>query len=117
VLSEAATGLHYAHEFTDAKGNPMNVVHRDVSPSNIFITYTGQVKVLDFGIARAESRVTNTSAGIVKGKYQYMSPEQARSGQVDRRADIYSLGSASTRRAPTPGRSRATTTWRSSTRC
>ena len=92
VVSEAATGLHYAHEFTDAKGNPMNVVHRDISPSNIFISYTGQVKVLDFGIARAESRVTNTTAGIVKGKYQYMSPEQARSGQVDRRADIYSLG-------------------------
>ncbi len=92
VMSEAATGLHYAHEFTDAKGSPMNVVHRDISPSNIFISYTGQVKVLDFGIARAESRVTNTSAGIVKGKYQYMSPEQARSGQVDRRADIYSMG-------------------------
>ncbi len=92
VLAEAAHGLHYAHEFTDAKGNPMNVVHRDISPSNIFISYTGQVKVLDFGIARAESRVTNTTAGIVKGKYQYMSPEQARSGQVDRRADIYSLG-------------------------
>ena len=92
VLAEAATGLHYAHDFTDTKGNPMNVVHRDVSPSNIFISYTGQVKVLDFGIARAESRVTTTTAGIVKGKYQYMSPEQARSGQVDRRADIYSLG-------------------------
>ena len=92
VLAEAANGLHFAHEFTDAQGKPMNVVHRDISPSNIFITYTGQVKVLDFGIARAESRVTNTTAGIVKGKYQYMSPEQARSGNVDRRADIYSLG-------------------------
>jgi serine/threonine protein kinase len=92
VLAEAATGLHYAHEFTDTKGNPMNVVHRDISPSNIFVSYTGQVKVLDFGIARAESRVTNTTAGIVKGKYQYMSPEQARSDKVDRRADIYSLG-------------------------
>ena len=92
VMAEAATGLHFAHEFTDAKGAPMNVVHRDVSPSNIFITYTGQVKVLDFGIARAETRVTNTTAGVVKGKYQYMSPEQAGSGNVDRRADIYSLG-------------------------
>jgi len=92
VVAEAATGLHFAHEFTDAKGAPMNVVHRDVSPSNIFITYTGQVKVLDFGIARAETRVTNTTAGVVKGKYQYMAPEQASSGNVDRRADIYSLG-------------------------
>ena len=92
VLAEAATGLQYAHDFTDAQGKPLNVVHRDISPSNIFITYTGQVKLLDFGIARAESRVTNTSAGVVKGKYQYMSPEQARSGNVDRRADIYSLG-------------------------
>lgn len=92
VLSEAAHGLHFAHTFADAQGNPLNIVHRDISPSNIFVTYTGQVKVLDFGIARAESRVTQTTAGVVKGKYQYMSPEQARSDQVDRRADVYSLG-------------------------
>src|SRR5439155_1283113 len=59
---------------------------------NIFVTYTGQVKVLDFGIAKAESRVTNTTAGVVKGKYMYMAPEQARSGTVDRRADVFSLG-------------------------
>ena len=78
VIAEAARGLHYAHEFTDAKGKPLNIVHRDISPSNIFISYTGQVKVLDFGIAKAESRVTNTTAGVVKGKYMYMSPEQAR---------------------------------------
>ncbi len=92
VIAEAARGLHFAHDFTDAKGNPLNIVHRDVSPSNIFLTYTGQVKVLDFGIARAESRVTQTTAGVVKGKYQYMAPEQARTGIVDRRADVYSLG-------------------------
>ncbi len=92
VLADAAHGLHYAHEFTDAKGQPLNVVHRDVSPSNIFVTYSGQVKVLDFGIAKAESRVTNTTAGVVKGKYQYMAPEQAQSLPVDRRADVYSLG-------------------------
>ncbi len=76
VLSDAATGLHYAHEATDQRGNPLNLVHRDVSPSNLFITYSGQVKVLDFGIAKAESRASTTSAGVVKGKYQYMSPEQ-----------------------------------------
>lgn len=92
VLADAAHGLNYAHEFTDSKGQPLNVVHRDVSPSNIFITYSGQVKMLDFGIAKAESRVTNTTAGVVKGKYQYMSPEQAQSGPIDRRADVYSLG-------------------------
>jgi serine/threonine protein kinase len=92
VLSQAAQGLHYAHEFTDSKGQPLNVVHRDVSPSNIFVTYSGQVKMLDFGIAKAESRVTATTAGVVKGKYQYMAPEQAQSLPVDRRADVYSLG-------------------------
>ncbi len=92
VIADAALGLHFAHEFTDAKGNRLNIVHRDVSPSNIFVSYTGQVKVLDFGIARAESRVTQTTAGVVKGKYQYMAPEQARTGTVDSRADVYSLG-------------------------
>ncbi|MBK7863172.1 MAG: serine/threonine protein kinase [Archangiaceae bacterium] len=92
VLAEAARGLDFAHSFTDAQGKPLNIVHRDISPSNIFVTYTGTVKVLDFGIAKAESRVTNTTAGVVKGKYMYMAPEQARSGQVDRRADVFSLG-------------------------
>jgi serine/threonine-protein kinase len=92
VLAEAARGLDFAHSFTDAQGKPLNIVHRDISPSNIFVTYTGQVKVLDFGIAKAESRVTNTTAGVVKGKYMYMAPEQARSGSVDRRADVFSLG-------------------------
>ncbi len=92
VVAEAAQGLHFAHEATDASGRPLSIVHRDISPSNIFLTYNGQVKVLDFGIAKAESRVTQTTAGVVKGKYQYMSPEQAGSGAVDRRADVYSLG-------------------------
>ncbi len=92
VVADAAHGLNFAHEVVDAKGNKLNIVHRDVSPSNIFVTYNGQVKMLDFGIAKAESRVTNTTAGIVKGKYQYMSPEQASSMPVDRRSDVYSLG-------------------------
>ena len=92
VLTEAAIGLHFAHEAVDPKGEPMRLVHRDISPSNIFVTYGGQVKVLDFGIAKAESRVTSTGAGIVKGKYQYMSPEQARGDSIDRRSDIFSLG-------------------------
>jgi serine/threonine-protein kinase len=92
VLAEAARGLHYAHEFTDESGRPLNIVHRDISPSNLYVTYQGQVKVLDFGIAKAESRLVNTTAGVVKGKYVYMAPEQARGEVVDRRADVFSLG-------------------------
>jgi Protein kinase domain len=92
VIADAATGLHYAHEASDQRGSPLNLVHRDVSPSNIFVTYDGQVKMLDFGIAKAESRVSTTSAGVVKGKYQYMSPEQGRGEVVDRRSDVFSLG-------------------------
>ncbi len=92
VFTEAGIGLHFAHEAVDPKGEPMRLVHRDISPSNIFVTYGGQVKVLDFGIAKAESRITSTGAGVVKGKYQYMSPEQARGDAIDRRSDIFSLG-------------------------
>ena len=67
VIVDAAHGLHHAHEFSDSTGKPFNLVHRDVSPSNIFVTFDGHVKMLDFGIAKAESRVTKTSAGVVKG--------------------------------------------------
>ena len=92
VMAEAAHGLHFAHEFADETGRALHIVHRDISPSNLFVTFQGQVKVLDFGIARAETRSTRTTAGVVKGKYMYMSPEQARSLPVDRRADVFSLG-------------------------
>lgn len=92
IIIEAAHGLHFAHEFTDEGGKPVNIVHRDISPSNIFVTYEGQVKVLDFGIAKAESRVTQTNTGVVKGKYMYMAPEQAGNQPIDRRADVFSLG-------------------------
>jgi serine/threonine protein kinase/ABC-type branched-subunit amino acid transport system substrate-binding protein len=92
IVIDAARGLHHAHEFADEDGKPLNIVHRDVSPGNIYIGYEGQVKVLDFGIAKAESRVTSTTVGIVKGKAMYMSPEQSRAEPVDRRSDIYALG-------------------------
>jgi serine/threonine protein kinase len=92
VIADAANGLHFAHEFTDSAGRNLGIVHRDISPANIYLTYQGQVKVLDFGIAKANSKVANTAAGTVKGKYVYMAPEQARGEGVDRRADVFSLG-------------------------
>ncbi|QSQ19405.1 serine/threonine protein kinase [Pyxidicoccus parkwayensis] len=92
VLIDAAHGLHYAHEFCNESGQPLNIVHRDISPSNLYLTYQGQVKVLDFGIAKAESRLVNTRTGVVKGKYMYMAPEQAQGKEVDRRADVFALG-------------------------
>jgi serine/threonine-protein kinase len=92
TLVDAARGLHFAHDFTNESGQPLNIVHRDISPSNLYVTYQGQVKVLDFGIAKASSRLVQTRTGVVKGKYIYMAPEQARGEEVDRRADIFSLG-------------------------
>ncbi|NRD50315.1 MULTISPECIES: protein kinase [Corallococcus] len=92
VLIDAARGLHFAHTFTNEQGQPLHVVHRDVSPSNLYVTYQGQVKVLDFGIAKAESRLVQTRTGVVKGKYIYMAPEQAQGKEVDHRADVFSLG-------------------------
>ncbi|MCP3138525.1 protein kinase [Pyxidicoccus sp. QH1ED-7-1] len=92
VLIDAARGLHFAHEFCNEAGQPLNIVHRDISPSNLYLTYQGQVKVLDFGIAKAESRLVNTRTGVVKGKYMYMAPEQAQGKEVDRRSDVFALG-------------------------
>jgi Protein kinase domain len=91
VAADALAGLHYAHELCDYDGSPLDLVHRDVSPHNIFVTYDGQVKVLDFGVAKAALHRVRTETGAIKGKAGYMAPEQM-SGPVDRRADIYSLG-------------------------
>jgi eukaryotic-like serine/threonine-protein kinase len=91
VLCDTLAGLHYAHQLTDYDGAPLGVVHRDVSPQNIFVTYDGQVKIVDFGIAKAARRVVETATGVIKGKVSYMAPEQA-FGDVDRRADVFSVG-------------------------
>jgi serine/threonine protein kinase len=87
-----AAGLHYAHERVGFDGRPLGLVHRDVSPSNVMITYDGNVKVTDFGIAKVVTRTDVTMAGVRKGKIPYMSPEQCLAQPLDRRSDIYSLG-------------------------
>ena len=85
-------GLHYAHEMKDERGQPLQIVHRDVNATNVFVTYDGQVKIIDFGLAKATNRVSKTAAGVIKGKVAYMSPEQAIGAEVDRRTDIFALG-------------------------
>lgn len=92
VGEQAATGLHAAHEYVDEAGRPQRVVHRDVSPQNIFITYDGAVKLIDFGVAKAEDRFDKTTTGTVKGKFSYMAPEQLDGRDIDRRADIFATG-------------------------
>ena len=90
IVAEAAKGLHYAHERKDEGGIPLAIVHRDVSPQNILLSYEGVVKIADFGIASAN--LFREEPGVLKGKFGYMSPEQARASKVDRRSDIYALG-------------------------
>jgi len=92
VIADAAEGLAYAHTKIGPDGALLGIVHRDVSPQNILVTYDGVVKVLDFGIAKATTRESQTMAGQVKGKTAYMSPEQARGQAIDARSDIFSLG-------------------------
>ncbi|HEY1547236.1 MAG TPA: serine/threonine-protein kinase [Kofleriaceae bacterium] len=91
ITAQAAGGLHYAHERM-ANGKPLNMVHRDISPQNLVIGWEGVVKIVDFGIARAEVRDTKTKAGTIKGKFAYMSPEQCVATNVDRRTDVFALG-------------------------
>lgn len=93
VMAETCAGLHAAHELKNNVGEPLNVVHRDVSPSNVLVSTSGEVKVIDFGVAKSEQRLTaETAAGIIKGKVAYMSPEQALGKKVDRRCDIWACG-------------------------
>jgi eukaryotic-like serine/threonine-protein kinase len=92
IMAQAASGLGYAHALTDGEGRPLGVVHRDVSPQNVLLSFEGAVKLIDFGVARAFGRVAHTSPGGLKGKIEYMSPEQASAEDVDHRADVFALG-------------------------
>lgn len=92
VLAEALRGLDHAHGMTDYDGSRLGIVHRDVSPQNIHVAYDGQVRVLDFGIAKAALNTSHTQAGVLKGKFAYMSPEQTTGDNVDCRSDIFAAG-------------------------
>jgi serine/threonine protein kinase len=92
VVQQTCDALHYAHELRERNGDVIGIVHRDVTPSNIFLTDAGVAKVLDFGIAKVKDASAHTQTGTVKGKYAYMAPEQLRGAEIDRRVDVFSLG-------------------------
>ncbi len=92
IASEVAKGLDYAHRKRDPEGKPLNIIHRDVSPQNILISDIGEIKITDFGIAKANIKSKETTKGLLKGKINYMSPEQASGLEIDNRSDIYALG-------------------------
>ncbi len=92
IVSRICAGLDYAHNLKDFQGKPLNIIHRDISPPNILITFEGDVKIVDFGIAKAASQNTMTQMGMIKGKVAYMSPEQAAGKKIDNRSDIFSCG-------------------------
>lgn len=92
IVAQLCNGLHFAHELTDTAGRPLGLVHRDINPSNIIVTYAGEVKVIDFGVAKINQSGSKTMTGTIKGKLAYMSPEQILARGIDRRSDIFSLG-------------------------
>jgi serine/threonine-protein kinase len=90
IVASVCTGLHFAHGLTDTAGRPLGLVHRDINPANVIVTYSGEVKLIDFGIAKTTS--SETQAGTIKGKVAYMSPEQLHGRGIDRRSDVFSTG-------------------------
>ncbi|OYV97485.1 MAG: hypothetical protein B7Z62_05930, partial [Deltaproteobacteria bacterium 37-65-8] len=92
LISKVCAGLDYAHKLKDFQGKSLNIIHRDISPQNVFLTYEGDVKIVDFGIAKAASQSTITQVGMIKGKVAYMSPEQAAGKVIDHRSDIFATG-------------------------
>jgi eukaryotic-like serine/threonine-protein kinase len=92
IIADALSGLHHAHTLCDYDGRPLSIIHRDVSPHNIFVTYDGHTKLVDFGIAKAALSSTETEVGVLKGKVAYMSPEQAMGGRIDCRSDLFAMG-------------------------
>ncbi|RKG64346.1 PEGA domain-containing protein [Corallococcus sp. CA054B] len=91
-VAKMCEGLDYAHRKKDGMGRELNIVHRDISPQNVLVSFEGEVKVIDFGIAKAAGKATKTQAGILKGKFGYMSPEQIRGLPLDRRSDVFAIG-------------------------
>ncbi len=92
VFSRIAEGLAYAHARKDDQGQPVSIVHRDISPQNIIVSFDGDVKLIDFGIAKAAGKLSRTQVGSIKGKFGYMSPEQVKGVEIDQRTDIFWLG-------------------------
>jgi serine/threonine protein kinase len=92
AVRKLAEGLDYAHRRKDGRGRPLGIIHRDVSPQNLLISYEGDLKIIDFGIAKAANRLVKTQTGILKGKFAYMAPEQARGEPIDHRSDVFAIG-------------------------
>lgn len=92
IIRRVCEGLDYAHNKKSSQGEPLNIIHRDISPPNLLISYEGEIKLIDFGLAKAVGSSVQTQAGIIKGKLAYMSPEQVRGAPIDHRSDVFAVG-------------------------